>query len=794
MQLWGKFRERSTPLLLGLASFAVLVAARSLIHPDALDITWFSRPASTDTFWSLVTFVLLAFGLLLIHMTGYRLLLASADLAIIGAVAGILLPDGDRLHWLLILLAAMAAVAPLLAWQLGHRCLRWWLAASVLVVTVVVSLGGRDVVRSERLASARAAIGKLDAELADLTETSGDAQELATRFDDLDTDLAEVCSDAGGGMAEPKAGRDRSERCLPVSIRTVESLAEVDRELAQIRLDLALLRRDLGDEKAKVDETELALKEAELAVSGSNKPEGGAASGVDVEDAIAAGGQAAFELIPGVKSNGPSLILGAGGWAVLGALAVLGYRWSERLAADIGTGPIAIDFLPVDIDDFKALEPEFRVRLLQNIDEPGPVPGAVPEDALTDLLPAAGALSAQKEWLKAVQHVVAPRPQWKIIVNGYRGTADGGHSASTPATVSVVIISGWSRSRTHQIIVAADALPLAVSRAAYSVAAWIINESRSVPDWAAWPPSASDALAAYTEHRRNPDPSRDLPSLQNAFRLAPRSANVALLVGHAHAMAGQHLEAVIAYARGAAAAPNFTRATYRLAIGLALLQVSAKNAWWPLAQRTKRQELADLLSQMPPSVVGAGPAEVAHLLDPDRFDQRVLSIADNLLAHVEADLQPMALTERWLRGPADRSYARQLRSRRTARIHSTQAARCLIARRRTALTLMSSATLATDPSHRDWERTEVQLKRYQARFVDSNALYNLACAKLAGLPPTAPAIAEAIRLLERARDAPGSEALARPWLLQDPDLKALHRNERFLSLVDNFRDGEISND
>ena len=613
------------------------------------------------------------------------------------------------------------------------------------------------------LAAATAAVDAATAaEKVELSEASAKAA-LGT----AQVSVWQLCTYAAGLMASPtpsvpdpcSRGRAKSagKRVLAVQKATAEK--EVKGAKAQITDD-----KDDKAAAAKASDSEASA----ITASGSTP------RGSSIASFVGPGGNRLADALPLFGDDEAPAIPESVGWAIAGALALLGYRALDRHASRDDPGQVEISDLGgvTDPAETKRITAKFRMHLLNNVPEPAAVPGAAKDDPLTTLLEASGAGGKVIGPLVQVLRGTFAPARKSIVTAAYRSATD----TDTTHQVVVDVNPGAHAGRGAASLQSAPSADLAIRSAGFWAAGWLLSRSGGVPPWSRWNEDTAKALAVYYD-RSSGEPT--IEELAEASRSAPDSGLVLTMLGQRYDLASRHREALAQYLRASTLYPRFPVARYRLAISFSLLASDLDKHWWP-ADGAQREQLirrvSDFLTQT--SGQGLSATEQETLLSPaGDDDQAVMLLATHATKQLDALCGLLELEEvldNALRHRSERTYWLRMISR------GERDRLWWIARSARLCTRKRSNETDPDP---DLSKVE---KRAACSDTWWQVPYNLACyyAIPQGPDPQGPGAEpdKAMTWLERALARPGTDQLTTEWLQSDPDLKSLAGVPRFISL------------
>jgi tetratricopeptide (TPR) repeat protein len=547
-------------------------------------------------------------------------------------------------------------------------------------------------------------------------------------------------------------------------------------------------------------------------------------------EAAGHGPDALLESLTG-SDQADRLTPGPVGWLALAAVALLG--WGALLGRNARqlAGPVLVQTLEAP----ESYDPDLRIAVLENVSEPGAVPGADITTSVTELLALNPAAKGLSKAVEAVFTVVGQSYGYRVeVVVDEPGTPPAGEptGAKAPTRVLVMVKDLRSLATLGGHVEQDPDTGLAVRAAGLWAAGFILGRSTRVPSWAAWTAETSRSLAASREPRLR------FEDLVAAVQGSPNSGMLLVTLGQRHELKGQRIEAVDCYAQAVAAHPTYLLAQYRLAAAVAMLGRPPSDTWARLGPQ-RCQEIIDGLRRacrtLPPKEADRAEAEVLRLSDapePERSNA-CYRFAIELLREVEHQtgfLGLMAMSLRredrddrmpmlWSTGPTGRRQ-RAYWLAKSARLSCTAA----IALDMPAMPAAAPLPPATPPGppgtppgpppnppdaapvrHDAAGAAQEKLAKQRQEALDKQrqeALdelrakaiqrgtwwqvgYNAACAHcLAGQPGTA------ITLLEECLLHPGSDHLRANWLRADPDLKSIRDSPRFERLVARVAKGD----
>ena len=613
-----------------------MVAALTWLRTDVVTAT-VRGGAVLLASWAALTLVALASGVLLDRRRSstqiWLVILVSGLAAALGAAwerwgSGTV---GLPAMWLTLLLA-VAVSGFLLSDQVGKSWMRAFsLAGLVILCLLLITIG-----RNERVNLAAQAARTDYRQLNQILQQAEDPTPAAEAL------VVELCALTEGEICEPMPDVTDGEAlddCLPgwtyQAFDEWTEAASIDRRVAATA---ALARCELrafdpgaisenGDGGTSVPENETETPaDAEEADQQATQPRSAIDSRVAVAEALsvqrseanpvetlAAGADGILSSISGPSEFAVFRFSGET-WLVLLAFALLWYRRLEIRSGSHGLGPVDVVYEDVaststdeggrasdsDRNKGKAAAPihtgqaVFKQAVVQNVPEPGAVPGAQALAPVGDLISSS---DAPNKWLAtgvvdAVRAVLATRSGYTVMYSAYQETTqaalqDGPSSGST-FVVFIRVRDSQNGNQMASMRFESDYLAEASQLAGYWAAGWIISRSRNVPEWAIW--SERDAHAFYSLQWRQGD---DLP-LQAQGVVDPNRiqapANALILAQRAYAYLVSPssrtrparegpfvLNALEDFARAAYLQPRYPVARYRRAVALSSLMDSGVN-------------------------------------------------------------------------------------------------------------------------------------------------------------------------------------------------------------------------
>jgi hypothetical protein len=514
--------------------------------------------------------------------TAVALLLWGVGMVLFGFV--LLEQDSTNWSWLW-LAAAVAAVAGVL---LGAPVFtgRFLVISVVLGLTVsgtaLLRVGVDHLFEVER-GTARDAASLMAYVVWDVTEsgspssapTTGEqlaASDLLTTQERAEAAVEGLCNDAAGGFDPERAPActvRSPDDAVPGAVSaalTSEPLVEA-RQLAVARAAAQLAVADLEVARALAldpsDTTRVARVEAARATRAQAREALQTAEEVgrvDVARALSAG---TGELVDGVLPAGSPFPLAPGVvvWGLTALAVVCLLRWTAVRNATRGLGPVSLELPEKEDADWQPCQERFRIHLLDNVPEPGPVPNA---EALSKVATLIGTtVPAAAGGSKVVAEALTTLRDALIVTRGYAvevavvrrppAEATAGTDASA-ASVALGLVVRIRKARTRalleqrEFLFGADGREVAVREAALWAAAVIVGNSRSVPGWARWSPDAAGPLArlGHEQQELRPRAGATTPDgdwgpvlelLDEAVQTSPNSGRLLLELAHVEEMA-----------------------------------------------------------------------------------------------------------------------------------------------------------------------------------------------------------------------------------------------------------------
>lgn len=403
--------------------------------------------------------------------------------------------------------------------------------------------------------------------------------------------------------------------------------SESDRTLAVAmaaeRLELAKYRQAVlgrAEDDAAVQQATAAL------TSVQTEPPSPATETYSVVDAMVAGAQA---IATALSEPGPPILIEMAGWILLALLALGFWRVVERRSFGQLPGPVTIELKTATSSlaspgengeggkdggndgaaseapptsagraesggepspapakpDVAAQQAVFRVALLQNLTEPGALPGASALLPLTDLLEIPG---VKQTWLTPLVTAI------KSILAAPRGCAVSGDVVppGKPGADWVVLVRVSDVATGEEVDVCTQVGKTDVQAclaAGYWAATVVLARSTRIAGWARWNKNTAAALAAFD------DPStRTIDDLKKAVALAPASGVLLQKLAARYDLEKRLVDSLSLSARAVAAHPRYTVARYRLAGSLNMFADNVAENWLPASISEKRRLMGQL--------------------------------------------------------------------------------------------------------------------------------------------------------------------------------------------------------
>ena len=469
------------------------------------------------------------------------------------------------------------------------------------------------------------------------------------------------------------------------------------------------------------------------------------------------------------------------GWALLGAAALLLYRWLEQRAAGRALGPVEVEGKEEsDVD-------RFRTYVLRNV----PDPGASALQPVTDLLAATQVPTVIGKVLSAIAAALTQKRGYMV---GFRVFAVEPAAGGKRTEIAVRVSKARNGELVEQEVADDPTKDAALRKAAYWAAAVVLDRSDRVPRWAQWSSETSESLAVFFSE---PDRQRrELSQLEEAVRKAPTSGMLCLQLSNTYALESRHLDAFELALRPATLYPNFVAACYRLAMAASLVASDVGRNWWsrPPEQRERvlfalerfvasagskrrsRDELDSAWARLRRALRDRGGP------DPSAARRELCRLALLELDHIEQLLRVHWILANALRR-SERSYwIALLRPGRDQVTLRTQFRRAVASARPAVRERVYPGT--TSAYAQRWQRDRQDWRNDPRTFWQ--VAYNLACWQGIRHREGSDTAEAAIGWLETAVERPNSHQLTRSWVTTDPDLQSLRRDVRFQQLVDNL--------
>ncbi|MGB8858505.1 MAG: hypothetical protein WCC60_04585 [Ilumatobacteraceae bacterium] len=452
---------------------------------------------------------------------------------------------------------------------------------------------------------------------------------------------------------------------------------------------------------------------------------------IDLSDALNRGPDAVIEGFwpNNVRTITPGLL----GWLVVAALGLTTFAWLAKRNGRRQVGPVNVEV--VNDDDFK-------IALLQNVQEPGAAPGSDTWKSITDLiaLPASHAITRV---VTAALAILGRGTGYKVaLTSTSMPSSDAGAGEHHEVLVRLTYADGTfaGSTRIHN-----PSKQKAMREAGYWAAGSILGNSGRVPSWASWNAATAPALDAFNSQRATRD------ELVAALRSSPNSGVILVKVAARYEEQNRSLDAIEMYCRALIAHPRYWIAMYRL--GGTVSMLSQHPEVWSSASLERRAAIVRMMEAAADAAVAEVPVDKLRGADPD-------------FAAVALGWYDVVSRATSLRARVGLAFRRSERvAAIPALIHSGRWGDAARVR-----WLARSASLVTGhpPLRSDLER------RAHDRRSWWQLSYNMACADARKHE-----LDSAMNWLDLCLARPGAEQLTKAWATADPDLKALRTMPRF---------------
>jgi len=560
-------------------------------------------------------------------------------------------------------------------------------------------------------------------------------------------------------------------------------------------------------------------------------------------DTLRTGAEFAIEGLP--FQHDQLVVLDAAAWIGLAAIALYFWRLVEKRSAQQLPGPVVVELNSIKAaitaenssdparknsapsrrpsstaiqgapsedkkDGIDAQLAVFRTALLQNVREPGPLPGTPAFVPLTDLAELPYVATWIAPIITAVKSILAVPAGYKVL--GEVVPPDqSGELWSVLARVIDIASGEQVDVSTHS----AETDVQACRAAGYWAATVVLERSSRIASWARWEKGTAGALATFdnTEQR---EPSADeqcrLEKLKSAVAQAPSSGVLLQLLAAEHELVGCPVEALSLYARAVAAHPRYPVACYRLTVLVGSLARNSSS--WCKGGDDDSDAWVDSRTRIVKQLIRAGKA---------------MGIKTEIMEGIGSQLQPGAWPEFIRRSPEARKFALIKSQHAFGRLteelfilldRNTTVKRVLVrsfrrserdswwlsgsakfekngplrARRSLVLSarLMSPDALRWSGVPEDSPGVAKVAKLAKSHDSKWELSYNLACYYSwlatpaqdhpgASLPER---VGESLTWLETALEKPGSGQITCSWLKADPDLDTIRDERRFTWILE----------
>jgi tetratricopeptide (TPR) repeat protein len=632
-----------------------------------------------------------------------------------------------------------------------------WDDLQAVTVTADLSTAARDVVDKAKVAKDAALA---NADIARVHKAHYNAFVVAGRDVDVVQAAAQHRRSCSGSDAVQQPGAS-----------VAQSLAVCRASAAAKVAEVGLATGAGGFSQDDLDEKRAAVESAKAAV-------GDPADATSVSDVVAKGATALIGVVPVLGDANVPIALEVAGWAVLGALLFLGYRWLEIRNGVGAVGPVGEITLDGVADPDKLFEAELRTCVVQNVPEPGAIPGADTTRPVTDLLDAAGP-EATRNVLKALVELassIVPKTGYAVAASVLQPPE---HDAAAPTQILVRVLDARTRTTCAAKTLTGDDTNSAVRTAGYWAAGWILHHASTVPKWARWDEASAESLETYLTATARGD--ANIADLDEAISATPTSGLLLMLAGARHDLAGEYPRALGYYVRAATMYPRYPAARYRVAVSLSAIASNPVLHWNNLEQG-ERDALTASLDRLKRRVDGhTDPASLTNGSSPTQTKDRLCQLA---VEHL--DQLSRATSWQWVLHNALRRSERRYWVPIAGATGAPRWSRRLLkwtARSARPLALLRGHQ--TDAAEDAFGEVEPKINKPDGWW---QLLYNAACykAEWARIDETVGLWAraqehrdDAVAMLEQAIERPGSHQLNREWCDKDPDLEPLADDDRF---------------
>ncbi|HEV2070594.1 MAG TPA: hypothetical protein VGR26_12440 [Acidimicrobiales bacterium] len=557
--------------------------------------------------------------------------------------------------------------------------------------------------------------------------------------------------------------------------------------------ELVVAVRGRGDGRgAALDAAQAAARAAE---SSTVEPEA-----AELADLVAEGADALVRALTVIGGQRVPVALAVAGWALLGLLALLAYRRLEIANARIESGSVTIGELQGAGPAKEDMQAAWQRYVLQNVPEPGDLPGTSSSAALSSLTEASSDATSKLAVavLKLVHDATASTSGYLVDATYHllpksntAGTNEEedndtatdpnvGVKAETEATGEHEIFARVRDARTgatlSQRANRAATQDLALRKAGYWAAAVVLERGRRVPSWARWSPTSSEALAAYDEAEHRGGGSNE--ALVVAAREAPTSGLLLLRLANQKEIEGARLDALELTLRACTVHPRYPQARYRLSVSFAMIAGTLETSWATASPATKRRLMASMRRCATACGVKADDDidSLDAALNADGQRDKLLDLADKFRKSTDSLLRWPTIATNALRRSERSVWLPML-------IHGSGRRRRADARQ-----TMEAAGHAVQAYRTGGQPAITATNK---RFTAWQARYNMACAHaIAGSTGGIGPRKQAVAFLEQVLEAPGGAQLSREWLLADPDLTSIRGDVGFIEVCARVRERE----
>lgn len=611
--------------------------------------------------------------------------------------------------------------------------------------------------------------------------------------DDVNRAIGEARECAQEADTEP----DRCSTSVAKEVIFADALASMDLELARYRAAIT-------GEQVDVD--------AVAAIENDMGAQDGAVEPITFVDALQRGPEVLSGAVNGKREQ--PLVPGPLGWAFFGLVALGLWSWLLRTNAKQLAGPVHIERVlgvAADPDGGGAApaagadeegeakdEPKtdadstLRIAVLQNLREPGTVPGADALEPVTNLVAIPG---VDPGWIaklvKALGDLIGKPYGYGVTVEVIE---DPEREKNMRFRALARVKDRRNGSTLGTRVIEEPTLNGAVRAAGLWASGFILDRSTRIPSWVAWNADTAKALSTANENKP------DLAALEAAATSAPNSGLLLYLLGGEYETHGRGLDALMAISRAVASHPRYAIARYRLAASLSMMGAHRPNIFAYTRDDERESTLGMLELAVDRIRLRGGRHQDAldairklrKLKDPrprpqvgtaepkDRPPESHAAWARYYLLKLSTALCN-DMEARTLYLPVAASALRRSERDQTFHLLSPFASG---RRRRLARHDLAQSLRLIHEDETNYERL-VFLANAEKAATSWQVTYNAACAKTIDLDYD-----QAISMLEACLVKENVHQLDGSWLNEDPDLARLREDPRFARLARRFGDDD----